>query len=155
MKILLADNRKRSGRKPAVDIFSLPDTDTCIDHGTKGTPEGYSHRGKDRLHRLVFKHCNGWLPEVVMHSCDNPRCINPKHLLPGTKAGNNKDRAAKGRSAKSVPSRRKITIEQAIVIRERYSPTRCSLNGVSALARDFCVDVNTIYNIVEFRTHTE
>lgn len=38
---------------------------------------------------------------LVCHSCDNVKCCNPKHLWLGTPDSNNKDRAAKGRSAKT------------------------------------------------------
>lgn len=48
-------------------------------------------------HRAVFLRTHGYLPEVVMHACDNPRCINPDHLLPGTQSMNIKDAYDKGR----------------------------------------------------------
>lgn len=75
----------------------------CIDHGFKGDKDGYSRtrlNGKHTSrHRKVFFEIHGFLPEVVMHTCDNPRCINPEHLVAGTIALNNKDRVEKGRSA--------------------------------------------------------
>lgn len=37
---------------------------------------------------------------IVLHSCDNPHCINPSHLFEGTRADNVKDRVNKGRQAK-------------------------------------------------------
>jgi hypothetical protein len=47
-------------------------------------------------HRLAFFLTYGWAPPAVMHRCDVKTCGNPAHLLPGTKAENNRDRAAKG-----------------------------------------------------------
>lgn len=58
---------------------------------------------------MVFLDTHGYLPEVVMHTCDNPRCINPAHLKAGTTQDNVNDRVAKGRSAKAVPSRYKVS----------------------------------------------
>lgn len=38
--------------------------------------------------------------EVVMHSCDNRKCINPGHLSIGTQKDNMQDRSKKGRFPK-------------------------------------------------------
>ena len=125
----------------------------CIDHGLKGGPLGYAfgwckeQRKKVLLHRLVFKEANGYFPEVVRHTCDNPRCINPAHLLPGTWADNNRDRAMRNRSAKGVPTRRKLTREQAEEIRGRIPNESCN-----SLAKEFGVSHRTITNIRDGRT---
>lgn len=34
---------------------------------------------------------------LVIHSCDNPPCCNPKHLRVGTHADNAEDRSRRGR----------------------------------------------------------
>jgi len=128
---------------------------SCIDHGQKGNSQGYGHRGPRKLHRIIFEQYFGYLPEVVMHTCDNPRCINPKHLVAGSWDANNKDRAAKGRSAKSRKDLRKLTLEQVSEIKARYNPKRDPVNGVSALARYYGVDSNTIYHIIKGRTYFE
>ena len=36
--------------------------------------------------------------QLLMHTCDNRKCVNPEHLVPGTKQENNDDTSAKGRS---------------------------------------------------------
>jgi hypothetical protein len=63
--------------------------------------------------RVAYELTNGPLPEgdgyhgnVVRHSCDNPPCCNPAHLLPGTQADNNHDRDLRGRVKNRVEGER-------------------------------------------------
>ena len=53
-------------------------------------------------HRMAYELANGPIPEgmFLLHSCDFPGCQNPSHLSIGTKGDNNRDRTAKGRSAR-------------------------------------------------------
>jgi hypothetical protein len=134
----------------------------CIDHGYKGKSGGYAHvrdaTGKrSMLHRQVFEQRHGYLPTVVMHTCDNTRCIEPTHLAAGDWGANNKDRANKGRSAQNVHSRRRLTAEQVAEIRQRFAKrTKFDLvNGVVALAREFRVDTGVIYQIASGRTYRD
>jgi hypothetical protein len=52
-----------------------------------------------RAHRLVFEHMTGIVlgEEVLCHHCDNPPCVNPDHLFPGSRADNVADMMFKGR----------------------------------------------------------
>lgn len=116
-----------------------------------------TREGKQWLHhRWVFFQATRQLPEAVMHRRGNPRCININHLVAGTRAENNADRAVKGRSAKSKPTTRIISAEQTDWIRKHYVHQRGNKPnpfGVSALARKFGVDTGTIYNILKRKTH--
>lgn len=42
---------------------------------------------------------------VVMHSCDNPPCVNPRHLSEGSVKENTRDASAKGRLARGERNR--------------------------------------------------
>lgn len=90
------------------------------------------HRGrKVYVSHLVYELEYGSLPEgmCVLHTCDNPPCVNPKHLWAGTKADNNRDRMQKGRGgnlAGENNGRAQLTEDQVRKIRHRYS-----LGGVS------------------------
>jgi len=55
---------------------------------------GNKHGG---AHRMAYYLATGEKPEVVRHTCDNPPCCNPKHLLGGTHADNAHDREERGR----------------------------------------------------------
>lgn len=52
-------------------------------------------------HRMSWLVCRGEIPagQCVLHKCDNPPCVRPEHLFLGSTYDNNRDRAAKGRSA--------------------------------------------------------
>ncbi len=54
------------------------------------------------MHRASYLfHFNNLKKEdIVCHTCDNPACINPKHLFKGTHNDNVQDKVNKGRQAK-------------------------------------------------------
>lgn len=69
-------------------------------------PSGYGRLSKKYAHRLSFEIINGLIPKGmhVLHTCDNPPCVNPKHLWVGTAGDNMRDRDKKGRGRFSKKS---------------------------------------------------
>ena len=60
------------------------------------------YRGQRKMfkaHRFVYEECFGPIPDnmLVRHSCDNPPCVNPEHLLLGTPQDNMDDKMERGR----------------------------------------------------------
>lgn len=52
-----------------------------------------------KAHRLSWQFANHRAPKLlILHSCDNPPCVNPDHLREGTDADNSADRVSRGRS---------------------------------------------------------
>lgn len=70
--------------------------------------QGYGHIGIGgkytkggriyRAHRIALYLDKNLWPEDAMHTCDNPCCCNPKHLVAGTHAENMEDMHKKKRS---------------------------------------------------------
>ncbi len=79
----------------------------------------------------------------VRHTCDNPICCNPKHLLLGTHADNMRDKVERGRQSRPVSvesCNAKLTAENVREIRE------LSKNGSTRkeLAEKYKVSIQTI-----------
>jgi hypothetical protein len=53
-------------------------------------------------HRISYEEVNGPIPPgmFVLHSCDTPLCVNPKHLRIGTQKDNLSEASIKGRVAR-------------------------------------------------------
>lgn len=135
-------------------IADMPKDDCWEWIGLK-TAKGYglfkTDRKTWRAHRFSFKLFNGPFNEKlwVLHGCDNPSCVNPKHLHLGTVVDNNKDTVTKNRQAKGQKIATSIFDEvDIIIIRGEY---RCGMS-MGKLAKMFSCDRETIRNIVLRKT---
>jgi len=65
----------------------------------KGYGALYINGTKIQAHRAAYRLHVGKIPRgmLICHKCDNPKCINPKHLFAGTPSDNLRDCVKKGR----------------------------------------------------------
>lgn len=104
-------------------------------------------------HRFSYLIANGYLDETlcVLHSCDNPRCVNPRHLRQGSRADNQMDAWIKGRIRRGQEAgAAKLTADNVAVIRARLA------KGEShrSIAKDYGVsrsNIGAIKNGISWR----
>ena len=86
---------------PFEELVGVPDANGCWPWLWKTNKGGYGTYGSRGLaHRYAWAQAHGPIPAGVLirHSCDNPPCVNPAHLLPGTDLDNAHDREERKRS---------------------------------------------------------
>lgn len=94
-------------------------------------------------HRIVFKLSH---PEdnmdgiVIRHTCDNPKCINPDHLVPGSPKDNMADRDARERHGAAKLSHAEVLEIDALL----RNQTNCT---VTEVVKMYGVDPRTISSI--------
>ena len=132
-------------------VVCLGSEDCWLWHGTTHSTRGYGvffAGGRRYLaHRFSYMISVGEVRRglCVCHRCDNPRCVNPRHLFLGTDQDNMSDMVAKGRSTRGenihsakLTTERAAEIKRAIVV-EEWSP--------SAMAKRFGITRPLLYAI--------
>jgi len=113
-------------------------------------PEKGGKKINFQAHQIAYFLEHGDLPEgmCVCHTCDNPKCNNPKHLFIGTQADNTRDRDAKGRHISfrgSTNATARLTESQVQEIRILWFVDKVR---VGEIAKKFCVTRSCINGIV-------
>lgn len=145
-------------------------TDGCWIWDAGKTPNGYGNfyvSGRSiGAHVFAFIFYNRYKPEIVRHSCDNPPCVNPHHLLPGDQHENVLDARERRRTprtsrftAPTIPlkntageknGRAKLKIHQVYQIREKYE--RENRTSLRILASEYGVSKSLIQSIIQGKT---
>ncbi len=107
-------------------------------------------------HRVSWMLCRGAIPNglLVLHRCDNPKCVKPSHLFLGTIADNMADRDAKGRQAKGERAGRSLLTEvQAREILKKKPLGKTPWGYQLAVAHEFGLnDPQVVRNIWKRKT---
>lgn len=83
------------------------------------------YRKTRRASQICMIITHGGIPENlwVLHTCDNPKCVNPEHLYFGTPSQNNYDRENRGRGRcckGSLNGANKLIEQQVLEIRTLF-----------------------------------
>lgn len=103
-----------------------------------------------RAHRFMCELLFGPIPPGlhVCHHCDNPGCVNPRHLFLGTAKANMVDRNTKGRAA----SKAGVLNGQAKIDPDAVRAIRSSGESVAEIAERFGICKTSVRNIIKRRT---
>lgn len=110
-----------------------------------------------RAHRVAYELTHGTCPELLRHTCDNPACVNVRHLLPGTQVENMRDMYERNRAPDrkgTANGRAVLTDADVAYIRSAYvrGAKRSNPGNSFALAEQFGVHRAQIQRIVN---HTQ
>lgn len=94
----------------------------------------------ERAHRVSWLIHHGRLDKCILHKCDNPRCVNPRHLFNGDRLANAADRQLKHR----LHGQAKLSWETVNNIRALGKSGWARIQ----LSRRFLVSVSTIRRVI-------
>lgn len=110
---------------------AILDDNQCWEWKAALNEHGYGVTGcngeVELAHRYSYRAHYGEIPDglCVLHHCDNPPCVNPRHLFVGTMKDNTQDSLRKGRlkARGATNPMSKLTPKDVREIRSRYANT--------------------------------
>ena len=151
----------RTGRPPTIQTpewfwtrVNVKDIDQCWPWLLGTYTSGYGQltwKGKgQRAHRVAYLLTYGMWPDPVgRHTCDNPICCNPHHIIPGTPKQNSQDKIIRGRQPKGVEIKlSKLTDKDVVAILQQ----RAQGDSLKTIAKRFKVSFGTVGHITQNRT---
>lgn len=104
-------------------------------------------------HRVAYRLFNGPIPTglVVRHTCDNPPCTNPKHLILGTVKDNADDRETRGRGVNKKPRQGSENLKN-LTEKDKKDIFISYLHNESPhrISRRYLLTVREVVDIIEF-----
>ncbi len=154
--------RKEWNRRDIAEQFwshvDRSNPDSCWNWQGRLHRNGYGQigfRSRDRLaHRFAWRLVYGNIPPGlhILHSCDNPSCVNPTHLSIGTRSENMQDASRKGRTYAPMRGLKgelnpfsKLTNLQRQEIRDRHAQGE----SYGMLAKAYGLGKTTIARIIK------
>ena len=117
----------------------------CVSHplDKDGYPKIIRNKNHWRMNRYIYTLEKGEIKDgkIIMHICDNPRCINPEHLKEGTWKENMIDRDQKKRNAYGEKN------GEAKLSKEDVMKIRNDNREVREIAKDYPVHFSQIARI--------
>jgi hypothetical protein len=131
-------------------------------HGYGEIHRGGKGRTKLRAHRVAYELWIGPIPEdkpIIRHTCDNPSCINPSHLVAGTSQDNVRDKVERNRQSHQGCSQNpckgekhpwaKLTDQQCQEIRVKFAAFIGKRgDALKSLSQEYNTPLGTINGIV-------
>ena len=145
------------GGRPKSDVFTrfkskiLIAVNGCHEWQSTIKKDGYGSFYFDgnqvQAHRVAYELFVGKIPKgmILLHTCDNRKCVNIEHLVAGTTQENISDMDAKGRRG----TKSKLTYAQVDEIKKMLLDRKNSQQKIGEL---FGVDQTTISKIMLGRT---
>lgn len=113
----------------------------------------FRYKGKNtKAHRFAYELFFSALVEIdACHSCDNPRCVNPKHIWPGSAFDNMRDMVLKKRHNPMIGeanTNAKLTPLDVLEIYDRANRG----DGLREISDAFGVSMSTVSDIKHKKT---
>jgi len=105
----------------------------------------FNHKNMS-AHRISFLIAYNYLPEMVLHKCDNKKCVNPIHLYAGNALQNAKDASERNLLVTgSANNQTKLCAYQVANIKKRVAAGESMLS----VSKDYPVSYQAVRQIIK------